>query len=129
MPIRIASLAQRISENGQALHRAMLSRIEAYGEDHEPSEAELVLIEQRRMLKEERAKRQAQAREPKSAADKLVRTHHAEPKARPKVKKEAKEAKDAKAGKAHRSRAEKHAAKAAALDAARRTGKKAAAKT
>ena len=37
MPIRIASLTDRISANGQALHRAMMSRIEAYWTDHDPS--------------------------------------------------------------------------------------------
>ena len=122
MPIRIASLTQRISANGQALHRAMMSRMETYGADHEPSEAELVLIGERRLLKEERDKRHAQALQPKpSAADRLVRTHHPQAKDRPKVRKENKETKQAKA---HKSRAEKHAAKAAALEAARKSPKK-----
>ena len=122
MPIRIASLTQQISANGQALHRAMMSRMEAYGADHEPSEAERVLIDERRLLKEERDKRHAQALQPKpSAADRLVRTHHPQAKDRPKVRKENKETKQAKA---HKSRAEKHAAKAAALDAARKSPKK-----
>ncbi|NRF67337.1 hypothetical protein HLB44_10110 [Aquincola sp. S2] len=127
MPIRIASLTRRIGDNGQALHAAMASRLQG-GADG-PSEAEQALIEERRLLKEERERRLAQAREPKHAADKLVRTHHAQPKDKPKAKKETKEAKDAKAGKAHRSRAEKHAAKAAAIDAARRSPKKPAAKS
>ena len=75
MPIRIASMTRQISQNGQALHRAMMSRIEVHGADHEPSEAELVLIQERALLKEERGKRQAQAMEPKArAADRLVRT-------------------------------------------------------
>ena len=122
MPIRIASLTQRISANGQALHRAMMSRMETYGADHEPSEAELVLTKERRLLKEERDKRQAQATQPKpNAADRLVRTHHAPAKDKAKVRKETKDIKQAKA---HKSRAEKHAAKAAALDAARRSPKK-----
>jgi len=121
MPIRIASLTQRISANGQALHRAMMSRMEAYGADHEPSEEELVLIGERRLLKEERDKRHAQALQPKpSATDRLVRTHHPQAKDKPKVRKEGKETKQAKA---HKSRAEKHAAKAAALEAARKPRK------
>lgn len=126
MPIRIASLTHRISENGQALHRATLSRIEAQGADNEPSADEQALIEERRALKEERANRLAHAGETKPVADRLVRTHHALPKDKPKAKKEAKESKDAKTSKAHKSRAEKHAAKAAALDAARKAGKKSA---
>ena len=122
MPIRIASLTERISENGQALHRAMMSRMQAHGPDHEPSEAELALIEERRLLKEERDKRHAQAMQPRpSAAERLVRTHHPQAKDKPRVKKETKETKQAKP---HKSRAEKHAAKAAALDAARRAPKK-----
>jgi len=124
MPIRIASLTHRISANGQALHRAMMSRMETFGADQHPSEEEQALIDERRLLKEERDKRLAQAAQPKpSATDRLVRTHHPVAKDKPKVKKEGKETKQAKA---HKSRAEKHAAKAAALDAARRTKKPAA---
>ena len=122
MPIRIASLTPRISANGQALHRAMMSRMETLGTDHDPSEEEQALIDERRLLKEERDKRLAQAAQPKpSATDRLVRTHHPQAKDKPKVKKEGKDTKQAKA---HKSRAEKHAAKAAALDAARRAPKK-----
>jgi len=122
MPIRTASLTHRISANGQALHRAMMSRMETLGADHDPSEEEQALIDERRLLKEERDKRLAQAAQPKpSAADRMVRTHHSHAKDKPKVKKEGKETKQAKA---HKSRAEKHAAKAAALDAARRAPKK-----
>ena len=125
MPIRIASMAQRIAKNGAMLHKAMMDRIDSLGADHEPSEAEQALVEERRLLKEERAKRQARAQQPRvKAAEKLVRTHHPEAKAKPKATKEPKEPKPAKA---HRpSRAEKHAAKAAALDAARRATKKSA---
>ena len=125
MPIRIASMAQRIAKNGAMLHKAMMDRIDSLGADHEPSEAEQALVEERRLLKEERAKRQARAQQPRvKAAEKLVRTHHPEAKAKPKATKEPKEPK---AAKAHRpSRAEKHAAKAAALDAARRATKKSA---
>ena len=127
MPIRIASLTQRIAKNGAMLHQAMMDRIHSLGADHEPSEAEQALAEERRLLKEERARRQAQAQQPRAkAADKLVRTHHPQAKEKPKATKERKEAKEAKSGKAHKSRAEKHAAKASALDAARRATKKSA---
>ena len=89
MPIRTASMSKRIAANGQALHRAMASRTEKAGASQEPSDAEAALIEERRMLKEERDKRKAQALQPKpSAVDRLVRTHHPEPKDKPKAKKE-----------------------------------------
>jgi hypothetical protein len=125
MPIRIASLARRIEKNGAMLHRAMVDRIQALGADHEPSEAEQALAEERRLLKEERTNRQARAQQPRvKAIDRLVRTHRAQAKEKTKATKEAK-AKEAKAGTAHGlSRAEKHAAKAAALEAARRSTKK-----
>jgi hypothetical protein len=126
MPIRTASLTRQLKDNGQALHRAMASRIESLGADHEPSEAERALLEERRQVKAERASRQGQSRAHASAIDKLVRTHRAQPKDKPDAPKAAGEAKAAKApAKGHKpSRAEKHAAKAAALDAARRAPKK-----
>ena len=125
MPIRTASLTNRISANGQALHRAMASRMETGGADQEPSEAESALIEERRLLKEERDKRRAQALQPRpSAVDRLVRTHHPQAKDKPKVKKETQDAAGTKKARPHKSRAEKHAEKAAALDAARRAPKK-----
>lgn len=124
MPIRTASLSKKISANGQALHRAMMSR----GDGDKPTEAEAALIEERRQLKEERDRRVAQAQQPRpSALDRLVRTHHPEARDKPKARKEAEDGKDVKKPKARRSRAEKHAEKAAALEAARRP-KKAAAK-
>lgn len=131
MPLRIASQTRRISRNGAMLHRAMLERLHSRGADSEPSEAERALTEERRLLKEERAKRQAQALQPKAkAADKLVRTHRSQPKEKPKAAKEAKEAKHAKeltTGKSRRpSRAEKHATKAAALEAAKHATRKSA---
>jgi hypothetical protein len=131
MPIRISSLTKRIADNGAMLHQARMDRIHAQGADHEPSDAEQALAEERRLLKEEQARRQARAQQPgPTALDKLVRTHHPEAKEKPKAAKEAKEPKDAKAGKAGKAhgptRAEKHAAKAAALDAARRAKKKSA---
>ena len=125
MPIRTASVTKRISANGQALHRAMMSRMATGGADQEPSEAESALIEERRLLKEEREKRKVEARQPRpSALDRLVRTHHPQPKEKPKVSKETREANEAKKAKPHRTRAEKHAEKAAALEAARRSPKK-----
>ena len=125
MPIRTASLTKRISANGQALHRAMLSRMETGEASKEPSEAEAALLEERRQLKAERDKRKAQALGPRpSALDRLVRTHHPEAKEKPKASKEAKDAGEARKPKARRSRAEKHAEKAAAQEAARRSPKK-----
>ena len=128
MPIRIASLSSRIANNGAALHLAMTQRIRSLGPDHEPSEAERALADERRALKEERAKRQAHALEPKpKAVDRLVRTHHPEAKEKPAAKKESKGPKESKAGKAHGpTRAEKHAEKAAAMEAAKRAAKKSA---
>ncbi len=132
MPIRISSLARRLSDNGAKLHQAMTHRVHALGADHAPSEAEQALTEERRQLKEERAKRQARALQPgPTALDKLVRTHHPQKKDKPKAAKEGKEGKqaDAKGSKTAKrgpSRAEKHAAKASALDAARAATKKSA---
>ena len=97
MPKRIASLTKKISANGQALHRAMMSRMAAGGADQKPSEVEAALIEERRLLKEKRDKRRAQALQPgPSAIDRLVRTHHAHAKDKPKVKKETQDASEAK---------------------------------
>jgi hypothetical protein len=125
MPIRTASLTKKISANGQALHRAMMSRMETGGADKEPSEAESALIEERRLLKEERDRRKAQALQPRPGAiDRLVRTHHPQAKDKPKVRKETQDANEIKKPKPRRTRAEKHAEKAAALDAARRSPKK-----
>lgn len=125
MPIRIASSSRRISENGRALHRARMGR----GADQEPSEAEKALAEERRLLKEERDARRAQALQPKpSAVDRLVRTHRAQPRDKPKADKDAKDAGNVHKPKARRSRAEKHAEKAAALEAARKSPKKPATK-
>lgn len=129
MPVRTASLTKRIAANGQALHRAIERRIVSFGEAHEPSEAESALLEERRQLKAERDKLKAQGRQRRpSAVERLLRTHHPLPKAQPKAKKEATDAKGAKPAKAHKTRAEKQAAAAAALDAARKSAKKPAAK-
>jgi len=124
MPIRIASLTKRISANGQALHRAMMSRREAGGADDSPSEAEAALIEERRLLKEEQEQRKKEAQQPgPSALDRLVRTHHPQAKDKPKVRQEAHDA-ETKKPKPRSTRAQKHAEKAAALEAARRSPKK-----
>lgn len=126
MPIRTASVNRKLSTNGQALHRAMMSRVESGGADKEPSAAESALIEERRLLKQEREERKAQALQPRpSALDRLVRTHRAPPKDKPDAKKEAQDARDEiRKPKSRKSRAEKHAEKAAALEAARRSPKK-----
>jgi hypothetical protein len=124
MPTRTALPTKKISANGRALHRAMMSRMET-GADKAPSEAESALLEERRLLKEEREKRRAQALLPRpSALDRLVRTHHPQAKDKPKAKKETHEAAASKKPNAHKTRAEKHAEKAAALEAARRAPKK-----
>ena len=124
MPTRTATLTKRISANGQALHRAM-SRRETGGADSAPSKAEAALIEERRRLKDERNKRKQEALQPRpSALDRLVRTHHPEAKAKPKARDEAHDAHEAKKPKPRSTRAQKHAEKAAALEAARRSPKK-----
>ena len=124
MPIRTATLSKRISANGQALHRAMKSRKETGAADDAPSEAESALIEERRMLKEERVKRKEEALQPRpSALDRLVRTHHPQAKDKPKVR-EAHDTHETKKPKPRSTRAQKHAEKAAALEAARRSPKK-----
>ena len=125
MPIRTStSLAKKISANGQALHRAMSSRLEAGGADSKPSAAESALAEERRLLKEEEAQRKAQGPKPRpTALERLVRTHHPQAKDN-KARKETQDAHDAKKPKPRRSRAEKHAEKAAALEATRRSPKK-----
>jgi hypothetical protein len=119
MPTRIASVTKKIAANGQALHRAMMRRMQADDAGQAPSDAEAALIEERKALKEEREKRKAQALLPRpSALDRLVRTHHPEAKGG-KVKKA--HADDTKKPKARKTRAEKHAEKAAAAEAARHT--------
>ncbi len=123
MPIRTASVSRRISNNGQALHRAMQAR----GPDAQPSAAEQALMEERRELKDEKQKRAAKALEPRpSAVERMVRTHHAQPKERPAGQKDSHD--EVKKPKARRTRAEKHAEKAAAMEAARHAHKKPATK-
>lgn len=125
MPIRTASVTRKLEANGQALHRAMMRRVASGGADKEPSEAESALIEERRLLKEERDQRKARALQPRpSALDRLVRTHHPQPKDKPKARNETQRAGETRKPKPRRTRAEKHAEKAAALEAARRSPKK-----
>jgi len=125
MPIRSALLSKRISANGQALHRARQRREEGGVAAGEPSEAEAALLEERRSLKEEKEKRKVQALQPRpSALDRLVRTHHPQPKDDKKPRKETHAGGETAKPKARKSRAEKHAEKAAALEAARRAPKK-----
>jgi hypothetical protein len=121
MPLRTASINRRIEKNGAALHRAVMQRVYSRGEQSEPSEQERALAEEREHLKDEKARRQDQAQQPRPKADKLVRTHHAEPKDtdKPKARKEPKQSKEAKSGKPKPTRAQKHVAKAAALEAAK----------
>ncbi|MDP3761794.1 MAG: hypothetical protein Q8R01_14895 [Ramlibacter sp.] len=118
-------MTRKISANGQALHRAMMSRREAGAADSAPSEAESALIEERRQLKEARGKRKEEALQPRpSALDRLVRTHHPQAKDKPKAREEAHGAHETKKPKPRSTRAQKQAEKAAALDAARRSPKK-----
>ena len=125
MPIRTSSsLTKRISANGQALHRAMMSRRASGGADNAPSKAETTLIEERRLLKEERDKRRAAPQHRPSALDRLVRTHHPQAKDKPKVRGGTHDAAEPKKPKPRSTRAQKHAEKAAALEAARRSPKK-----
>lgn len=129
MPIRHATLNHQLQQNGARLHTAMMIRVRSHGEDGPPSEGELELMEERRQLKAARAERQADALQPHAKAPKIVRTTHAQPHApKEKAEKAAKE-KAAKKAKPHMTRTEKHAQKAAALDAARRASKKSATKT
>lgn len=130
MPIRGATLNHQLHKNGARLHLAMLTRIHSHGADGAPSDEEQALLDERNGLKAARAESQAKALLPRPKPAKLLRTTRAAPKAKAaksdKPPKEAKEAKPGKAAKPHASRSEKHAQKAAALDAARRATKKSA---
>jgi hypothetical protein len=134
MPIRTASLNSQLRKNGAKLHRAIVSRITFEGEDHPASEREQALMEERRFLKEARARRHEEALQPRPKASALPHREAKPPKepkaARPKAAKESKDTKDAKpAGKDHKpSRAEKMAKKAENLQAAKDAAKKASAK-
>lgn len=125
MPIRTASLSKQIEKNGAKLHLAMMSRAHSRGADQEASDIEQGLLEERKLLKQAQADRQAQAKLPKPKAAKLEKV--AKPAKAPKAKKEPKEPKEAKAAQSNKpSRAEKHAQKAEKLEAAKRATKKSA---
>jgi hypothetical protein len=129
MTIRTASLARQIRKNGERLHRATLIRIHSRGAEQPPSEAEVVLLEERRRLKEARAARAEQAKLPRAKPKPAWMLKPPKPpKARkaPKPHKE-KEAKDAKSSAAKKpSRADKQERKAESLEAAKKAAKKAA---
>jgi hypothetical protein len=127
MPKRTASFTKRLADNAKALHRATTSRPAATGADKKPSEAEAALIEERRLLKEDRDQRREKAKLPgPTALDKLVRTRRPQAKTtdKPKAGGQAQDAKETKKPKAQKTRAEKQAVKAAALEAGRRAPKK-----
>jgi hypothetical protein len=125
MPIRSASLNKQIHKNGARLHLAMAIRVHSEGADRAPSEHEQALRDERRFLKEAKAKRQQQPKLPKPKAAWL--TKPPKPPKAPKAPKAAKEPKEAKAAKGHGpSRADKLAKKAENLDAAKKAAKKSA---
>ena len=125
MPIRTASLNPQIHKIGAKIHLAMLTRAHSHGADEPLSEREQALLDERQLLKEANAKRQAQATLPKPKAAKPVR--EPKPPKAPKAPKAAKEAKPGKAGKDHKpSRADKLVKKAENLEAAKKAAKKSA---
>ena len=127
MPIRTASLNKQLHKNGVRLHQAIDSRVHSEGAEHAASEHEKELLEERRFLKEAKAKRAEQTAQPKPKAAKFVH-HEAKPKAPKAVKhKDEKDAKPkAKPAKDHLSATDKRAKKAEALQAAKNAAKKSA---
>jgi hypothetical protein len=128
MPIRTASLNKQIKKNGARLHQAIEARVHSEGAEHAPSEHEKALADERRFLKEAKAKRAAQAAQPKAKAPKFVH-HEAKPKAAKVHKPKDKDAKDKAAkphAKDHLSATDKRAKKAEALQAAKNAAKKSA---
>ena len=127
MPIRTASLNKQIQKNGAQLHLAIASRVHWEGAEHPASEHEQALRDERRFLKEAKAKREAQTQLPRPKAARPVKEAKPpkEPKA-PKAAKEPKAPKAAKAAKDHPSRADKLAKKAEALEAAKKAARKSA---
>ena len=128
MPIRTSSLTPQIQKNGARLHLAMAQRVHSHGADVTPSDDEKALLEERRLLKQDRATRKAQALLPKPVAAKVVKAPKApkRPKApkAPKAEKEPKDAKDSKGNKP--SRAEKLTKKAENLETAKKAERKSA---
>ena len=124
MPIRIASLSHQIQKNGARLHLAMARRTFSKGVDL-PSDHEQALLDERRLLKEARTKRQALAKLPKPKATKLMK--QAKPLKPPKAPKAAKGPKEAKAAKNNKpSRADKLKKKAENLEADKKAARKSA---
>ena len=130
MPIRTASLARQLQKNGARLHLAMISHARSSpGADAKTSAPVQALIDERRALKEDQAKRKAQALLPKPKAVKVVK--EAKPAKAPKAPKAAKEPKPVKkAAKGDKvSRADKTAKKAENVEAAKKADRKSASKT
>ena len=126
MTIRTASLSRQIRKNGERLHRAGLVHLRSRAADQAPSEAEVVLLEERRRLKEARAARAAQAQLPRARPKPAWMLKPPKPPKPPKAHKE-KSAKDAKSPGAKKpSRADKQVRKAESLEAAKKASKKSA---
>ncbi len=127
MPIRTASLRHQIEKNGARLHLAMASRAHSQGAAQPASEHEQALLDERRLLKDAQAKRQAQAGLPRPKPQAAWMLKEAKPPKAPKAPKAAKEPKPAKAAKDNKpSRADKVAKKAENVEAARKATKKSA---
>jgi hypothetical protein len=126
MPIRTASLNKQLHKNGVRLHQAIESRVHSEGAEYAASKHEKELLDERRFLKEAKAKRAEESTQPKAKAAKFVH-HEAKPKAPKAVKhKDAKDAKPKAAAKPHLSATDKRAKKAEALQAAKNAAKKSA---
>lgn len=129
MPIRHASLTHQIKKNGARLHLAMASRVRSQGADQPASEHEQALTDERRLLKELKAQRQAQAKLPRVKPKPAWMLKEAKPPKPPKPKapKAAKGAKEEKAKKDNKpTRADKMTKKAENLEAAKKAAKKSA---
>lgn len=130
MPIRTASLARQLQKNGARLHLAMVSQARSSpGADAKASEPVQALIDERRALKDDQAKRKALALLPKPKAVKVVKEVKAKAPKAPKAVKEPKPEKAEKGAKAKVSRADKTAKKAENVEAAKKADRKSASKT
>jgi len=133
MPIRTASLNKKLQNNGARLHHAIAARADSEAADRPASEQEQALLEERRLLKQAKADRLAQAHQPRPKAAMMTRTTRPLPKEpKPKAAKEPKEAKAAKASakEQHKpSRADKLAKKAENLESAKQAARKSAHKS
>ena len=129
MPIRTATLARQLQKNGARLHLAMISHARSSpGADAKASAPVQALIDERRTLKEDQAKRKAQALLPKPKAVKVVKEVKAKAPKAPKAAKEPKPVKKAAKGDKV-SRADKTAKKAENVEAAKKADRKSASKT